>query len=225
MGELALALERFNRKERNLLVRAALGHSPTTPLQLSDKFRKDVERAINDVEKAIKIEIRPDAWWATDYHFSWLAGAFALYLQGESALKKWYKNPETCRRKVVEGNQEDIDLVIATGCDLILIEAKAYGWFSNAQMKSKVERLKLLHTFYTDRMPSEDRSVRFHLVLLSPREPRQLTTEWPEWACPGGKPAYIELPLSIADVLHVTRCDDAGISSNAGSHWRLVKGG
>jgi hypothetical protein len=64
--KLADVLKRFNRKERNLLVRAVLGDEQK-PLLLSDQFRKDIA-------SKLRIEIQPDAWWATDYHINWLAG-------------------------------------------------------------------------------------------------------------------------------------------------------
>jgi len=74
---LADALELFNRKERNLLVRLALGHKER-PLRLSDSFRGDVQR-----ELAIQHEIPAETWWSTDFHFSWLAGALKVHAQGQ----------------------------------------------------------------------------------------------------------------------------------------------
>lgn len=122
MDQLAQALERFNRKERNLLIRAALGHQEM-PLQLSVGFRERVASALG-------IAPLPDhAWWATDYHISWIAGALATYLDDTAALTSGRPNPivETTQRRLIEGNQEDIDLLIAAGQNLIMIEAKAYG--------------------------------------------------------------------------------------------------
>jgi hypothetical protein len=152
VDELAKLLERFNRKERNLLIREALGHSPATPLRLSHGFRKEIAKGINCNRAADKqsVEIPENAWWATDYHISWLAGALALFVQGKCDLEKRYENPEIYGRRLVEGNQQDVDLVIATGRDLIFIEAKAYGWFTNKEMKSKVDRLNLLYAFYKE---------------------------------------------------------------------------
>jgi hypothetical protein len=46
-------------------------------------------------------------------------------------------------RKLIEGNQEDIDLVIATDQDLILIEAKGHGAWDNAQMVVSVKLCKI----------------------------------------------------------------------------------
>ena len=140
--DLAEALDSFNRKERNLLIRAALGHKDGQ-LPLSDSF-------CEQVRSKLKIELpNPRWWWATDYHINWLAGALCLYVEGKDQALKSQCNPkdEAHNRRLVEGNQEDIDLVIVTGNPLIMIEAKAYSPWSNAQMASKLERLELLHHY------------------------------------------------------------------------------
>lgn len=77
---LSAALERFNRKERNLLVRAILGHEEK-PLQLTGSFRNRVAGALDNFAG-----IPEDAWWATDYHISWLAGALAILEKDEAAV-------------------------------------------------------------------------------------------------------------------------------------------
>jgi hypothetical protein len=81
MDSLSKTLERFNRKERNLLVRAILGDKEKH-LELSKDFRDKVADAL------IIDAIGADAWWATDYHYDWLAGALAVYVEGESAVQK-----------------------------------------------------------------------------------------------------------------------------------------
>jgi hypothetical protein len=48
------------------------------------------------------------------------------------------------QRRLVEGNHEDADLIIASDSDLIIVEVKAYGAWSNKQMRSKLARLELL---------------------------------------------------------------------------------
>jgi hypothetical protein len=138
MASLSETLERFNRKERNLLVRAILGNKEK-PLQLSKGFRCRVAEALE-----IKA-IDENAWWATDYHYDWLAGALAVHLEGEGAVKKPRPNrssqessDQPKQRRLVEGNHEDADLIIASDSDLILVEAKAYGAWSNKQMRSKL---------------------------------------------------------------------------------------
>src|SRR5208283_549288 len=144
IDRLAQALERFNRKERNLLVRAILGDEKENPLRLSEHFRKQVE-------DKLEIKVPEDAWWSTDYHINWLAGALAIFMKGEEAAvknKNTYLNLEKNGRRLAEGNQEDVDLLIAVEKHLILIEVKAYTSWDNAQIASKLARLELLHDFY-----------------------------------------------------------------------------
>jgi hypothetical protein len=170
---LADALELFNRKERNLLVRLALGHKEKR-LRLSDSFRSEVGREL-------AIEIPGEAWWATDFHFSWLAGALKVHAQGQEEALKPEENLQLGARHLVEGNQEDVDLVIATGGHLIMIEAKAYDAWSNSQMASKIERLNLLDQYYTTLPRTSEPPVQFHFLLISPTAPKRLSANWPPW--------------------------------------------
>ena len=101
------------------------------------------------------------AWWATDYHISWLAGALAIYARGDYAEERTWPNqpvPALCshrsardkgpvERQIAEGNQEDIDLLIAVENHLILIEVKAYGSWDIVQLESKTPRVRLLKAF------------------------------------------------------------------------------
>jgi len=98
IDSLAGSLERFNRKERNLLVRAVLGHE-TKALELSGEFRKTVADALQ-----IAL-IPPDAWRATDYHIAWLAGALAVYTEGadQAVAKRARPNPSVNGSSLVEG--------------------------------------------------------------------------------------------------------------------------
>jgi hypothetical protein len=218
MHSLADALETFNRKERNLLVRAMLAEEGRLPL--SENFR-------NEVAKKLGLQSIPkDAWWATDYHISWLAGALALFVKGyEEARDITWPNPENKhKRRLVEGNQEDVDLVIATGRNLVLTEAKGFGHFGNAQLASKLTRLELLHDFYNELVGTEpsEHSVTFHFLIISPTAPSKLTTSWPSWACKGQDVPWIELKLDKGkSVFEVTRCDGTGTSSAAGQRWRV----
>jgi len=190
MDSLAQVLERFNRKERNLLIRAILSDKkPPPPAPLSEGFCEKVKDALG-------FPIPADAWWGTDYHMSWLAGALAIFMKGEAALQDTYPNPVGRKqRQLVEGNQEDIDLVIATQNHLVLIEAKAFGTFGNAQIASKLDRLNLLHDFYQELASGSDRVVCFHLLLLSPKKPQRLEACWPSWACKDSKVPWIKLQL------------------------------
>ncbi len=70
---LADALERFNRKERLLLLRAAT-MIEDAKLQLSKAFLEKVRNTLG-LPETIPVE----AWWATDYHIAWIAGALSLF--------------------------------------------------------------------------------------------------------------------------------------------------
>ncbi|HTR17094.1 MAG TPA: hypothetical protein VMI52_08690, partial [Acetobacteraceae bacterium] len=235
MDSLAQILERFNRKERNLLIRTVLDCGQNKPPQLSEGFCQKVTNQLG------LDTIPSDAWWGTDYHINWLAGALTIFMNGEAEVgRKRYPNPhlpievslqgedssQGNKRQLVEGNQEDVDLVIATERDLILIEAKAYSTFGNPQIASKIDRLNLLHDFYEELAASgSDRVVRFHLLLLSPKKPQNLERLWPNWA-PKNKESeipWIKLQTNATpSILNVTRCDENGLSMAAGTHWHVI---
>ncbi|MGA2792322.1 MAG: hypothetical protein ABSE69_02135 [Roseiarcus sp.] len=221
MHSLAAALDSFNRKERNLLVRAILAEGRTPPIC---KFFCD------QVGEKLGFPIPEDAWWATDYHISWLAGALARFIKGDET-PPWPNKPEKQdKRRLVEGNQEDVDLVVATGCELVLIEAKAFGAWSNRQLKHKLARLELLHDFYSKIVGTEPskHAVNFHFLLTSPNRPRKLDPKiiasWPSWACKGRDAPWIELKLEQPkSVFEVTRCDLKGNKSAVGDFWQIER--
>jgi len=208
------------------LVRDILGHEEESIPPLSKGFR-------DKLQTSLKFEVPQNAWWGTDYHISWLAGALAVYIQGESAIEKRFPNPRLrpCvmvntdslrERQLVEGNQEDVDLVISTGQDLILIEAKAYDRFTNEQINSKLARLDLLYQFYKELGPTPDQAVRFYFVLQWPVNPTHLGTIWRPWMCNSKETAWITLKLNRPmSLLEVTRCDDQGRSAAIGLKWRI----
>lgn len=217
---LAKALERFNRKERNLLFRALLGKEKR--LELAKTFCKAVEHKLN-------IKVAADAWWATDYHINWLAGALAVYTKGNERLNNPLPNPHKNGHALVKGNQEDIDLVIASDLDLILIEAKAYGSWSNEQIKSKLARLELLHAYYDNMAKDEDiaNHVQMHFLLMSPRQPKKIASDWPKWAQKENEIPWIELALPElpegVSILEVTRCDVNGNpDAKSDYRWKIV---
>lgn len=209
------ALERFNRKERNLLVRAAIG-TPESALQLSPGFRGEIVAALglNEV-------IPADAWWSTDFHIAWLAGALSVYALGDGALSQTWPNPEVDRKHLMEPNQEDIDLVVSWDNHIVLIEAKAYSCFSNHQLKSKLARLELVQIYYRELAESYNIDVDFRLLLMSSGAPEKLDLAPPSWLCPTGKLPWIKLN-GLGDRLMVSRCNMKGEVGAFGDHWRLV---
>jgi hypothetical protein len=136
-------------------------------------------------------------------------------------------NGVTRPRRLVEGNQEDIDLVIASGLDLILIEAKAVGAWDNQQLASKLLRLSLVYSEYhssVTKAAEAPNPVRFHFLLMSPYYPRKLKVEWPEWARTQPKvPAWIHLPLP-SETLEVSRRDDKGKRTRQSKkYWCVIE--
>jgi hypothetical protein len=214
MTSLADTLERFNRKERNLLVRDILGHSETK-LVLSADFRQRLY-------EALKIEVSEEAWWATDYHIDWLVGALTVYTLGPAATEVAQPNPADIG--LVKGNQEDGDLLIVDGQNLILVEAKAHGSWGNSQISSKVARWSSLLRHY-EKLQKTGPLVSFYFVLMSPRAPQRLLPLPPDWPGNQAKLPHLELRLdTLAPAYEVTRCDGAMNSNKAGDHWRIVTG-
>ncbi|MBR0663980.1 hypothetical protein GXW71_06375 [Roseomonas hellenica] len=227
MDLLPSTLERFNRKERNLLVRDALGHRGV-PLRLSDNFRARLACTLDQPSAPVP----QDAWWATDFHISWIAGALAIFARGDAAVSNQFPNPSrsaedsTKRRYLIEQNQEDVDLIVSWGRELVFVEAKAYGSFTNTQWKSKLTRLELLHNFYLSLEIPADRAIRFHVVLASPTKPKLLKGSLPHWLCrrPPDDLPWLELDLGLtgtaetpSTVLSVNR-----INNQEKSDWGIT---
>lgn len=180
MSELTDILDRFNRKERNLLIRDASEHSSSKALLLNDSFRKRIGAALG-------FEIPDDAWWATDYHLNWIVGALAVYCYGKQAIGTAQINlqSENPVRWLVERTQEDVDLLIVIDTTLILVEVKAFGYFTNKQIDSKTRRWLLLKR----QSELSGSKVTFRFMLMSRTKPTGLhpppsdllqgTSEWP----------------------------------------------
>jgi hypothetical protein len=221
MSSLEDALQRFNRKERNLLVRAVLGDEQKR-LDLTGAFR-------GEITEKLKIQtIREEAWWATDYHINWLAGALAYYSEGDKCLRK--ARPNTLpgsKTRLVEGNQEDIDLVIASDRDLILVEVKAYGGWDVDQLQSKLDRFDLLRGWYEEQIVAElavANPVQIHFLLMSPKEPSGIKVDWRTWKRPDSPIPWIPLCLPTGEpILEVNRCNEEGEKSAKGDWWRIVE--
>jgi hypothetical protein len=225
MQDLAAVLERFNRKERNLLVRHVLGHEDE-PLLLSAKFLAEVASKLH-----IKLNNK-GCWWATDYHINWLAGALAYYTEGQQCLGKARPNRDRPldQPRLIEGNQEDIDLVIASNRDLIFIEAKAYGNWDDDQLQSKLDRLELLRYEYERIAAQEDVATRvqMHFLLISPpdSQPKKIAVNWRSWKEQESPIPWIDLKLSPTQpILEVSRCEcgDFPKKSKLGNCWKIVE--
>jgi len=209
------ALKKFNRKERYWVIRNALGHGSD---QLSEKFRQDLQQTIG-------VEIPEDAWWSIDYHIDWLVGALALFVDDAVVAK-----PQDNSKGLVKGNQEDIDLVVAFGSTLILIEAKGDTSWSNGQLNSKLPRLEaILGADFNGSYQQRNLSVYF--VLMSPKRSSGLKRKgglpWPKWmTASDGTPLWMPMPLAerndLPSFFKVTRCCKNGEVSKAGKSWKVL---
>ena len=216
MTDLTKILESFNRKERYFLLCNALG---LEKFLLSEQFRKRIEEAIG-------VEVPEGAFVAMDYHMDWLAAGLALYTSEKSSH---FCNPiGPGNRRLVEGNQEDADLLVAFQCSsdkkyhIVMIEAKGYtGWLSE-QLESKSQRL--MHIF-GDGEGKYDNVVP-HFLMLSESKPDNLPSveTWPCWMRCGseGEPAHLKLQLADSSRRKVERWNpDKKKPDKSGSHFRV----
>ncbi len=77
MHSLADTLDRFNRKERNLLVRAMLADGRLPPL---------TKHFCDQVGQKLGFPIPESAWWATDYQDACRAATSRTSIGGSNAL-------------------------------------------------------------------------------------------------------------------------------------------
>ncbi len=210
---LAEALARFDRKERNWLVRDALGDGAR---KLAPDFGARVSKAVKPREPDFQLD--ENAWWAVDYHVDWIVAALHILRYGVPDPKQAQLNdPAT-----VKGHHQDVDLVIASGTTLILVEAKGVGSWSGNGLEDKAERLKALTPSVIE---SDGRAgpIRVHFVLCSPKKPPSLKLDLPHWAKhDDGQPPWMRLWEPSEPLFKVERCNaEAGRDENGG-HWRIL---
>jgi len=217
---LAPFLSAFNRKERFFLTAQATGllthgeiHGPSLPL--SGPFRQRLGESIG-------IEVPEHAYAATDYHLSWLYAALAWWLGTSYPGQKgqWLPTLDPGGRTLVDGSQEDIDLLVCwrddTQTHVVAVEAKAYGAWGNAQMTSKVSRLEAI------RRLCDPQEVVLRLVLTGRNRPQKLLPGWPTWATDtDGAPTWI--PLSAPGLRVATqRCNAEGHPDANATTWKMT---
>lgn len=236
MNLLGASLERFNRKERNLLVREMLGGATVIP-ELAESFREPLANAVG-----LKARDLEHAWWATDFHFDWLAGALLHFMKGGHA--GWEPNRagtlqsrsgNSLQLGLVMGSQEDVDVVMAAhvpGSErpyhLILIEAKAYGCFATEQYERKVKRLELLHEFYEELERGSPHKISFHYVLCSRKKPGKLAPKRLRWQASGTlEPQHLHIELALPESFTRVATDTARSArrDKVPSKWKCVTKG
>ncbi len=108
--------------------------------------------------------------------------------------------------------QEDADLVVADGKHLLLIEAKAYGAYSNERVEQKRLRFDGL------RKEMAGSGIALHFLLMSPRTPQKLHYLQGVTPIPWLK---LKIPADMP-VRRVERCDANGKRSASGGYWQIV---
>ncbi len=210
-GDLIELLNLFNRKERFFLVGQALGNKDFC---MSKDFRERLRNAVG-----LREEIPSDAFAAMDYHLDWVAAALARHAkEGNDCI---FENTECGRKKLVMGNQEDVDLLVAFRAKdethrLIFVEAKGYTSWNSNQLKSKDKRLTLLFGCDGNRI----KGVEPYFCLMSPDEPDN--GELPKLSRkPDGSPYWLKMKLPPCR-LGVTRWDSSKAGpSRDGKHFRI----
>lgn len=223
MSELVETLKRFNRKERNWLVRDALGEGAE---KLSTSFRNRLSESIRPIDKDISVP--DDAWWCTDFHIDWLIGALTMLQSSTTGgdvvgvapfEKPPSKEPPSKERMIVTGNQQDIDLVVAWGTTLVLIEAKGVGSWKGNGTTGKLQRLSALPgTLFEGIEP--------YLIFCSP-EDNGPTDGLPTWTKNDQRRIHIKLepPPCNGPRLRVERCStkNGKLKPDAnGTGWRIL---
>ena len=204
MSALVEHLRSFNRKERFILLREALGDHT---FLLDDDFRRRLEQCVG-------LTIPQDAFVAMDYHLDWLQ--MSLYLAANPSPTQPMPNDG-----LVTATQRDVDLLVAfdegATTHLLLLEAKMETAWNSEQLRKKAKRLRCI--FGPDR-PGTDQ-VDLRLVLLSPGEPTLPDSiKWPDKMKPKGKPLWMELPRPPG-LRKVTRCRKDLTPSARGTFLRI----
>ena len=212
---LSEALASFNRKERYWLIRNVLG---TKAEELDEGFR-------NRLGATLGINIPQAAWWAMDYHLNWLVGALHRYCHQDAVTRV---QTNDAAQELVQGNQEDIDLIIAFDRTLIFVEAKGDTSWLSGQMSSKAVRLNALF----DRFDIDACGLQVHLVLTSPKPAPGLSQAeqklWsPKLLGINGTLAWIQMEMgdtnSAEGFWNIVRCkDDQGTIGQSGEYWKLL---
>lgn len=219
------ALRQFDRKERFYLVQNCLGEA-------ADKVGNDFASLVSNALHP-QCRVDPAAWWTTDYHLDWLAGALALCycpkLLENHLTVSWVNGIGTePGHQLVMGSQEDADLVIADKTRLILIEAKRFGRWQKAQVITKLNRLRTLK-LYNDKLSQSNPGrpkIEIFMLFASPgkssKPPGGLEKIWQDY-CNGIEMTTLSwIPLKSVDgdkrkhALMTRRCRPI-VSSNTGS--------
>jgi hypothetical protein len=204
-------LRAFDSHERGLLLAWAVGdETPDVGLRVALNAS-----ARNQIGSAIDRAPSPDAFVAMDYTLDWMYAA-----------TRWTLHPELKHRpqtwpgsEALTATSEDIDLVVAwedqAGPHLVLLEAKGFTGWRNAQMAHKAQRLDVI---FDERLANQ---FDVHFLLVGPTPSKGLkTADWPGWMKPGGRTHFLEInDPGLRFAVH--RCDGAGNPKKIQpTHWQ-----
>ena len=212
-------LRSFDRKERFAVLREALGFDAEAKTEansprLGDRFRERLSNCIG-------IDVPERAWLAMDYHLDWIEMSLYLAAKGEVPDKTPFRNEHFPK---INQNQQDVDLLIAFEGDgtgeatthMVLIEAKAYLGWNNAQLNGKAERLREIF----GGQGTCWRAVTPYFVLMTEKRSKQIRTQsWPKWMTKRDQPMWLDYDLPPRR--KITRCTANGNSCRNGGHLRL----
>jgi hypothetical protein len=212
---------RYRRRTPAIQSQGATSGNPELPWRGRNRSLKTFrERLATTLGNRIKSPIRCDAWWATDYHINWLIGALEWHAK---AGPDDHERPRDNRKQVIRGTQEDVDLIIASGKDVILVEAKGHFPFGNKQLASKLKRLSRLCNDKSGGVETgnPDCQVTLHFVLMSVQEPGGIeTSDWPTWSKQEIDPYWMCLHAT-SNLIKVGRSDGNGKADKRGTYWRM----
>jgi hypothetical protein len=208
VSPLVQKIRAFDSHERGLLLAWAVGG----PLRLSEEKRSLIGATIDR-------RLPAEAFVAMDYTLDWLYAA-----------TQWYLHPEVAKPlqptpwpdgDALTASPEDVDLLIAWEDHgrphLILLEAKGFTGWRNAQMLHKARRLDVIF--------DGDLADRFdvHFLLVGPAASAGLDmTGWPEWMTPGRRVRFVEMP-DPGSRFAVQRCNEVGHGTRQNpTHWQAT---
>lgn len=195
MSRLINHLKRFNRKERFILLSHVLGPQAEEVFRLNPYFAGKLAAKLG-------VDIPNDAFVAMDYHLDWIQAAMCFRDEDDCAEQV---KPMSRSAPIIEGTQEDIDLLVAFDCGkkthIVLIEAKGDTPWDNDQIKSKASRFSRIFD------ANVCVNVTPHFVMMSPSGPQRVEAD--NWPCWMKKMNHIQLALPKG-LLKVTRYDGCG---------------
>lgn len=216
MSILIEQLQNFNRKERFVVLKYALGND-SEMISLGKSFYKNLQESLGGDPP-----IPNSVFLAMDYHLDWIEVALHRAKNPNISQGSPFLRPST----LINANQQDIDMLVAFDSTvngrplthLVMIEAKAYTGWNNKQLRSKVNRLQDIfgdgngHAHLEVALP--------RLVLMSPRVSQGIEYDyWPTWMKPYGIPQWMIYNLPRRE--KITRCEENGKRSTDGKHLRI----